>query len=486
MTYGEAPYGGLAYGGAVVVPAASDGGVITDPGNPGGSGWSFKSQGGGGPYGGIAYGGGGLLGRPASGGISATPDPLLGLVRLSVWWSGAPYLRVVRVVNGVRSPVRGAYPVTVRTATRRNRCTNPSAEVDTAGWLAGANTTVTRAVPSYAVPSGLAVFRLTATAAGAVNTAVPVALPLSDGLPQLSFALRLSALPSGALTATVTWRDAAGTTLGTTSASIASGALATYVGRYDRIPTLAIPGYVGAAGGNAVASGTLALQIAGMAAGGTAELDAVLIEGAESAPAGGAYFDGTYPYAAWAGTPHASESSLAAVQEVEDREAPLDVPITYELRAPDQPTFFAVSEAVTLESGERTWLTHPDRGRAFLATVAEEPEQTRDITRGVFQVIGRSRPVAVTSAQRQSSAATLTVWTETFEERDELLDLLDDGAPLLLRAPASLGHGPGEWLSIGAVQYKAVGHGAWEHTREFSLPYVVVDAPAADDALAVA
>jgi hypothetical protein len=485
MTYGDAPFGGLAYGGAVAVPATSNG-VITDPGNPGGSGWYFKSQGGGGPYGAIAYGGGGLLGRPASGGISATPDPLLGLVRLSLWWSGAPYLRVVRVVDGVRYPVRGSYPVTVDTPTRRNRCTNPSAEVDTAGWLAGANTTLARAVPAYAVPSGVAVFRLTATAAGAVNATVPVSLPLSDGAPELSFALRLSALPSGSLTATVTWRDSGGATLGTTSASIASASLSTYVGRYDRIPILNIPAYAGPAGSNAVASGTLALQIAGMAAGGTAELDAVLIEGADSSVAGGPYFDGTFPYAAWAGTPHASESSLAAVQTVEDREAPLDVPVTYELRAPDQPTFFAVSEPVTLDSGNRTWLTHPDRGRAFLATVAEEPEQTRDITRGVFQVIGRARPIAVSSAQRQSSAATLTVWTETFAERDELLDLLDDGAPLLLRAPANLGHGPGEWLSIGAVQYKAVGHGAFEHSREFSLPYVVVDAPAADDALAVA
>lgn len=483
MTYDGAAYGKLSYGGTRDVPAASTSPVITDPANPGGSGWVFRSQGGGGPYGKVAYGGGGLLGVPSTGGISATPDPLLGLVRLSVWWGAAPYLRVVRVVNGTRTPVRGAYPVTVTAPTRRNRVTNPSGEVDTSGWLAGANTTVTR-ITAPAMPAGTAAIRLKATAAGAVNTAVPVSLPLPDGAPVLSLALMLSALPSGALTATVTWRDSANAVLGTTVATIASASLAPYVGRWDRTPLLPIPAWAGAGGGAAVASGTVALSIAGMAINGTADVDAVLIEGSDSA--GQSYFDGDSPYSAWSGTAHASISTSAAVQQVMDREAPLDVPITYELRAPDQPSFIAVSEPVTLASEDRTWLSHPTLGVALSVTVAEEPDQTRGIARGVFEVLGRPYPIAVSANQRQASSGTYQVWAATFAERDAILALLDDGSPLLLRAPARLGHGPGEWLSIGDVGYKPLGHGAWEQTRELSLPYVIVDAPVADDALAVA
>ncbi|GJF04966.1 hypothetical protein [Pseudonocardia sp. D17] len=484
MGYSRGQYAGAAYGGTVEVPAAS-GAPIVDPTNPGGSGWTIGSAiTGSGPYAGFAYGGGGGLVRPASGGISATPDPLLGQVRLSAWWSDAPYLRVVRIVKGVRTPVRGAYPAPVTTTTRRNRCTNPSAEVDTTGWLSGTNTTLTRIVEA-AMPAGVAAFRLKATAAGAVNATVPVALPLPDGAPCVSLALRLSAAPSGALTVSVAWRDASNALLATTTATIAAGSLTGYVNRWGRTPVLTVP-YPGlGAGAAAIATGVMTISVAGMAANATADLDAVLIEGGSSS---GDYFDGSTPNAntAWAGTPHASVSTQAGVVSLVDTEAPLDVPIRYELSAPDQPAFRAISEPVTLDSGGRTWLTHPYSGASVVVTVAEEPDQTRAISRGVFEVIGRARPIAINASQRQSSSASLTVWTETFAERDALLAMLDDGTPLLLRAPAELGHGDGEWLSIGDVQYKVVGHGAWEHTREFTLPYVVVDAPPADDTLAVA
>lgn len=483
MGYSRGQYAGAAYGGTVDVPAAT-GAPSVDPSNPGGSGWRIGSAlTGAGPYAGFAYGGGGGVVRPSSGGVSATPDPLLGQVRIAAWWSDAPYLRLVRVVNGERTPVRGAYPAPVTTATRRNRCTNPSAEVDTAGWLAGANTTLTRIVEA-AMPAGVAAFRLKATAAGAVNATVPVALPLPDGPPAVSLALRLSAAPSGALTVSVAWRDASAALLGTTTATIASGALAAYVNRWGRTPVLNVPYPTLGAGTAAIASGTMTLSVAGMAINATADIDAVLIEGGTST---GDYFDGsTNAFTSWAGTAHASTSTQAPVMTLVDTEAPLDVPIRYELSAPDQPAFRAISEPVTLPSGGRTWLSHPYSGATLVVTVAEEPDQTRAISRGVFEVIGRARPIAINANQRQSSSASLTVWTETFAERDALLAMLDDGAPLLLRAPAELGHGPSEWLSIGDVTYKAVGHGAWEHTREFTLPYVVVDAPPSDETLAVA
>jgi hypothetical protein len=96
MTYGRGKYAAGAYGGATELPGSSGGAVVTDPARPEGSGWRWRTRTALGPYGAQAYAGAGAVAYPNSGGISATPDPLLGTVRLAAWWSGAPYLRVVR------------------------------------------------------------------------------------------------------------------------------------------------------------------------------------------------------------------------------------------------------------------------------------------------------------------------------------------------------------------------------------------------------
>jgi hypothetical protein len=485
MSYGRHPFGATSYSGAANVAGSTGGGVVTDPANPEGSGWRWRTRTALGPYGAQAYGGAGAIVYPSSGGISATADPLLGQIRLSAWWANAPYLRVARLVEGTRSEVRGAYPVTVVEPTRRNRCTNPSFEVNAAGWLAGANTTLSR-ITETAMPDGTSAGRLKATAAGAVTATVPVALPLPEGPPYVSFGLRLSAAPSGALTASVAWQDATGASLGSTLATIASGALAAYVNRWDRTPVLTMTVPMGADNTTPAVTGTMTISVAGMAANATADLDAVLVEGGSS---DGTFFDGDYQYAAWLGTPNASSSTLAPVVQFVDKEAPLDVPVQYELSAPDQPGYVATSEPVILPSNDVTWLSHPVTGEALQVTILEEPEVSRPIDRGVHKVIGRRYPVAVSASQRRASEGTLEVLVVTFAERDAVWDLLDDGQPLLLRAPARLGHGPSEWVSIGDATLTRPGHGAWEDARIFKLPYSVVDAPPAnpeDPALEVA
>lgn len=451
--------------------------MIVDPTRPDVPGYRWLTQVGPGPYGGTAYAGGGLTDRPAAGGLTVQTDSTLGQVRIDAWWAGAPYLRIMRLIGDDRSPVRGAYPRAVTVATRRNLCTNPSFEVDTVGHLAAANTTLTRVVgPTL---EGAAFGRLKATAAGPVGDTLPVLLP-TDSTFYVSLALYLSAAPTGALTVTATWQDQNGAALTPSTATISAGTLAAYVGRWDRIPNVALtPPNPVVETGNASAlgpvQGALSVSIAGMAAAATADVDAILVSTVD-----GPYFDGTDTYAQWTGTPHASVSALAGSVSIIDAEAPLDVPIAYELTAPDQPAFRVVSEQVVLDSGDRTWLGHPTVGLPMLVNVAADPEQTYTIARGLFAVLGRPRPVAVTGNIRQAPSGTHEIWVETHARREQLLEMLDDGLPLLLRAPARLGHGPGEWISVGDVTVTPPGHGAWDQPATFKMPYQVVDAPASD------
>lgn len=481
MGYALAPWAGVAYAGAREIVGGQGGGIITDPSRPDISGYRWLQQpSSGGPWAGSVWGGGGgAFDQTASGGLLVTPDSDSAEVRIDAWWSGAPFLRLARIIDGEVTPVRGAYPAAIRTGTRRNRCTNPSFEAGTTGWVAGTNTTVTN--PTAAALAGSRVGRFTATAAGAVNSQIPAAV-LPTVPPVLSFGLRFpTAGPSGALTITATWVVGASVTDGTpitttTSVTVPSATLAGYVGAtMQRLQPLTVP--LPSAPG--VLSGSLALSVAGLAAGGVMEIDAVQID-----ETGGDYFDGSGLLATWAGTPHLSESTLAATQQITDREAPLDVPISYVLTAPDQPAFRAVAEPVVLESKRRIWLQHPWRGRPMQVTVNAEPKQTYDIEQTEIKVIGRKRPVVVSAARRQSAKGTYSIATERFADRDQLLDLLDDGSPLLLRMPADHGHGPGEWVSIGSVDVETKTHRAREGTRWFTLPFTVVDPPALPDAAA--
>ena len=190
------------------------------------------------------------------------------------------------------------------------------------------------------------------------------------------------------------------------------------------------------------------------------------------------YFDGSSSYSEWEGEPHNSASQMAAVTTVVDYEVPLDVPFYYEVSAPNQPSFILIMEPVTVGSLDRTWLSHPDVGIPINVIVAAEPGGTRSIDRGVFHVIGRARPIAVTGGVRRTVEASMEIHTFSFGDRDRIWAMMQDGQPLLLRAPARLGHGPGEWLSIGDVELKAHSHGAWEGPRTFSFDYHVVDPPA--------
>jgi hypothetical protein len=164
---------------------------------------------------------------------------------------------------------------------------------------------------------------------------------------------------------------------------------------------------------------------------------------------------------------------------ITDREAPLDVVFTYRLTNPDSPGIQLDSSIITLASDGHSWLSAPGSADDPMDTVVlAEPGMHRKIERGVFPVIGRTNPIAVSASTRISSAGELKIMAADFAERDRLWTLLETGVVLLLRAPADLGHGAGEWISVGDVDMESPGHGAWEAPRTFTLPYQVVDPPA--------
>ena len=72
---------------------------------------------------------------------------------------------------------------------------------------------------------------------------------------------------------------------------------------------------------------------------------------------------------------------------------------------------------------------------------------------------------------------------ETFAIRDQLHALLDDGSPLLLRAPADYGYGPGMWISLGDTEEDPGGRPAWAQARTITAPFQVVSAPAGPNSL---
>ena len=271
MPTGRIPWDEGAYGGAYEItdPQAS---VIRDPTRPDLPGYQWASETSLAAWGATAYGGGSIVSRPTSGGVTAEPDPTTASARLSLWWTNAPYLRVTRIVNGDRQPVRGAYPIAVAANTRVNLCTNPSLEVDLTGWLSGLNTTLTRRIGIVAPDDfGTCCARLKANTSGAVNVTVPVQLPTNHQF-WVSMALNMSNAPTGALTLTASWWDINASALAPSTATVPAEDLADFVGRWDRTPVLTLFPPHGAA------LGALAFQVGGLPANAVVDVDTVLIE----------------------------------------------------------------------------------------------------------------------------------------------------------------------------------------------------------------
>lgn len=422
--------------------------------------WAYGTWAGGYPP--AAYPGGGVL---------AHPNAERGVVSLQAWWPYTAALQLVRItLDGGRTAVRGGYPITVSSqSTRRNHATNPSLETGLNGYTPDVGNPTLSQLTDAAAPAGTRVLRATVAGAGSCGVTIPTALiaPPTNQPLTVAFAMRLSALPSS-VTVTIGWTNSGGGALTTNSVVLSANQIINSVGQFGRqvINAIPPPGAV---------TPTLKVIAAGMPAGGSLDLDAITVEiGITS----GAAFDGTTaPGAIWLGTAHLSASVLAPVVTVADGECPLDTWVAYQVSYPGITGGLVVSDSVMLASQGRAWLTHPAvpaEPQPCRPTVA--PVLTRAAVQASFAVIGRSNPVVVTS-KRLSPTGTLTLDTATFAERDQLLVLLADGAPLLLRAPADFGLGYGWWLALGDVTEDPVRRPQWSQGRAISMPFTLVDGP---------
>lgn len=173
----------------------------------------------------------------------------------------------------------------------------------------------------------------------------------------------------------------------------------------------------------------------------------------------------------------ADPAPLVAGQWVgDDYEAPLDESFYYQASSTEVPGTVITSATYELASSGDTWLKHP--GRPFLnvkVKPTKAPDLTRPIEQGVFDVLGRSRPIA-TSMLRRSERGELSLRTDTDNERVALLALLQDGVPLLLATPSGYGLGS-RYLAIGELLEARLTTYGKEPARYWTLPFTVVDRP---------
>jgi hypothetical protein len=460
--HAQAPYAGT------VLPAPNVGQLPPPiPGDP--ARFTYTAQLGAYPWAYPSWAGGYPLATYPGGGVLAAPLADQGVMQVRAWWPDAPVLQLVRITpDGTRTPVRGGYPLTATQATRRNYATNPSVEAGLNGFVPDAGTPTLTQLADPTAPAGSFVLRATNAGAGSNGVTIPTGLTTVPGARPVTvgFGLRLSALPTS-VTVTIGWTDTLGGALTANSAVLSANQTSASVAQFSRqVVTVTPPA-------NAVTP-TWKVVAAGMPAAGTMDLDALTFEVGVT---DGSFFGGGTLGAVWLGTAELSASTLAPVRTVLDGECPLDVPVTYQVSYPGITGGRVVSDPALLPSGARTWLTHPTApGAPVRCRPTAAPALTRAAVQASFTILGRTHPVVVTT-QRQSPTGTLALDVETFTDRDQLIAMLGDGSPLLLRAPADYGLGDGWWLALGDLTEDPDGRPQWHQARALSAPFIVVDAP---------
>jgi hypothetical protein len=160
-----------------------------------------------------------------------------------------------------------------------------------------------------------------------------------------------------------------------------------------------------------------------------------------------------------------------------DYETPMDLAVTYQVLSSDQTTVQATSSSVTLASNDLTWLKDPTvPALNFVLKVTALPELTRDLPTGTFYVAGRTYPV-VTTGKRFAPTGDLSAYTETFAERQAMLNILSSGRVLQLSTPDGYGLGA-YYVAVGtAVEARKTAINT-NPVRQWALPLTVTDRPA--------
>ncbi len=150
------------------------------------------------------------------------------------------------------------------------------------------------------------------------------------------------------------------------------------------------------------------------------------------------------------------------------------------------PTAFAESATITLDVDE-PWLIHPSQPDLSLSIgsdttfmEASTRAQTKsEARRTIHEPIGRRRRVVTTTGPRAAEEWVLSILSMTLDARADLLALLDDQTPLLLRMPAGSTEEdvPDGWYSVGDLTVDRMPNAEWRPIRELNLPMTPVDEP---------
>lgn len=240
-------------------------------------------------------------------------------------------------------------------------------------------------------------------------------------------------------------------------------------------------------------------------------IDAVMLEKSGTL---GDYFDGSVPDTAgvdyaWTGTADASTSTVTLVTPTavsvsrvntvngtvspvrnaepatlvagtwigQDYEVPLDDPFYYRATAASAPSVDVTSPTYVMPAQGRTMLKHPGQPALnMVVNPTKGPDLSRPVAQGVFDVLGRDYPVAV-SMRRSSARGTLELVTFTDAEAANLVTMLIDGMPLLLSTPSGYGLG-NRYIAVADLDEARLSPLGSEQARSWTLPFVTVDRPA--------
>lgn len=471
MVWSQVPYSQGPWSGPVI-PSPPPNQALPPPIPGGTTSYTFGVQQGAYPW---SYGGwGGAIAPFASlvGGIQAVPNPATGTVTVYCWWPYATALQLTRTsTDGVRTPVRGASPVTPSTSTLVNYATNP-AGISTSGYVPGTGSPTMSQITRTDSIGGFAI-RATNASSGTSEVTVPQAIP--GGLPvTVGVDLQFSARPTSC-TITLGWNDALGGALTATAVALTANQINNSVGQFSRQVIQVTPPAA------AATCSTLKVNAGGMPAAGTVDFDRWMMVQAST---DGTYGDGDMLGGIWNGTSGLSTSTISPVQIAIDGECPLDVAVSYTMYATLLTGGYATSQTITLASQGNSWLTHPSTPTVPVpCSPTVTPTLTRKIQQGTFQAIGAKFPTTISASARTAPAGSFTFDCQSFSDRDILLGLLQDGSAMLLRAPADFGYGQGMWLSFADVVEDPKGRPAWNGSRPLTCQFQQVDTPAGPNTL---
>jgi hypothetical protein len=370
-----------------------------------------------------------------------------------------------------------------------------SAEISAADWSAVSGCTIARStVRAWAGVASLAVTTTGGDATVRLTPTVPVTPRQAyETVPHI---YSPGITPAQTVDIVYTWLDGVGATVSTTSVRWTLG---TAAGWYAPIGSGVAP--------TGAVSAQVSLRFNGATAGKVFNVDEILVgQGGlgvvvDAVPdlyaarinlqglTTGAYMywglwrqlpDGTTTPVRGSDADMTQETISADLDIVEDYEAPLGVPLLYRVKLWSDTTSYldATSAPIVLPEPPTTEVIIKDPGlpaRWTTAVVETLPDWQRSARQGVNQVRGRRSPIVISDV-RMSRTGSVTLVTETGEERDQLWWLLDTGNTLLIQWPATW-HERDMYVQVGDVTEAHAVSTAQYADREWTAALTEVDRP---------